>query len=117
MSDTRFLYGIANCDTVKKAKKWLDNNQISYQFIDFKKQGANPEDVCNWIERAGIGKVLNKRGTTWRKLSAEQQEFRSQEEAVNLICENPTLIKRPVLVDGETLEIGFKENNYQAVFK
>lgn len=117
MSDKIYLHGIPNCDTVKKAKKWLDEHSIDYQFVNFKKDGINADDVSSWIEQAGLDIVLNKRGTTWRKLSPEQQSIDSNEDAVKLICTESSLVKRPVLVRGETLlQIGFKPEIYETLF-
>lgn len=116
MTDTVLLYGIPNCDTIKKARKWLAEQGIDYQFIDFKKQGVDRQNLAEWIDRLGIETVINKRGTTWRKLSAEQQCLDSTEQAIELICSEPSLIKRPVLVAGSTLEIGFKPERYQTLF-
>lgn len=111
------LYGISNCDTVKKAKKWLDENGIEYSWIDFRKDGIEKTQVDHWLQAAGLDTVLNKRGTTWRKLSPEQQAFSSNEEAAKLICLEPTLIKRPVMEHGGQVYIGFKPENYEAIFK
>lgn len=110
------LHGISNCDTVRKTKKWLDTNKVDYKFIDFRKDGIEKSDVQRWVEQAGLDKVLNKRGTTWRKLSENQQNFKSEEEAITLLHREPTLIKRPVLEFDEKIEIGFDETNYKAIF-
>jgi len=110
------LYGISNCDTVRKAKKWLDENAVSYEFIDFRKDGIEAKSIQQWVESAGLEKVLNKRGTTWRKLPESQQHFSSNEEAIQLLTQQPTLIKRPVLETEDQLEIGFSETIYQELF-
>lgn len=111
-----FLHGIPNCDTVKKARNWLDDNQIDYQFINFKKDGIKPEEVKEWINQAGVEIVINKRGTTWRKLSDEEKGFTNTKEAVALICANTSIVKRPVLVGDGLLQIGFKPEEYNAIF-
>lgn len=110
------LHGIANCDTVRKAKKWLDTQSIDYQFIDFRKDGIELTDVEKWVAKAGLEKVLNKRGTTWRKLSEAQQNFSTEQEALKLLTTEPTLIKRPVLEFGDHVEIGFSESTYKTLF-
>ena len=110
------LYGISNCDTVRKAKKWLDANAVSYEFIDFRKDGIQKQAIQQWVESAGLEKVLNKRGTTWRKLSESEQNFSTTDEAIALLAEQPTLIKRPVLETNNKLEVGFSETTYQELF-
>ena len=115
MSDVK-LHGISNCDTVRKTKKWLEANNIAYTFVDFRKDGIEKSDVARWVELSGLEKILNKRGTTWRKLSKSQQNFASEQEAIELLFTEPTLIKRPVLEFKEHIEIGFSESNYKALF-
>ena len=111
------IYGISNCDTVKKAKKWLDAEQIDFDYHDFRKDGLQPSDVEKWVSAAGLDKLLNKRGTTWRKLDEEQQlAAQDQSKAIALIVAEPTLIKRPVLEFNDHIEIGFSEPRYQTIF-
>lgn len=103
------LYGISNCDSVKKAKRWLDANGLQYTFHDYKKQGVPNAEAERWIAEAGVTRVLNKRGTTWRKLSTEQQAMADTPEgALNLITEHTSLIKRPIITCGSRLLIGFE---------
>jgi len=114
------LYGISNCDTVKKAIKWLNNNNISYQFHDFKKQGL-PEEILKGFEHKGDWKLLlNKRSTTFRNLSDEIKTSLADnidsEVAFKTVLAQPTLLKRPVLIHNETLHLGFKEAQYSEVF-
>jgi len=111
-----FLHGIPNCDTVKKAKNWLDEHNIEYQFVNFKKEGIDPKQVTEWIEKAGIETIINKRGTTWRKLSDEEKNVTNTEEAVALICANSSIVKRPVLVGEQLLKVGFKPEIYRDIF-
>ena len=117
MSHRVLLHGIPGCDTVKKARKWLDDKGVDYQFVNFKKDGIDASHVSRWIEQVGLEAVLNKRGTTWRKLDPERQSFKNDREAIELICQQPSLVKRPVLVNGETLQIGFKPELYEILFK
>lgn len=103
------LYGIPNCDTVKKARVWLDARGIAYAFHDYKKLGADPAQVAAWVAQAGLDKVLNRAGTTFRKLSEEQKAGLDTAKAVALMVEQPSLIKRPIVVHSGGLLVGFKE--------
>ena len=111
------LYGIPNCDTVRKARKWLEAEGIEYQFHDFKKQGVTEEALRDWISHAGLDTVLNRRGTTWRKLPESDREGLDEQKATALLVEHSSMIKRPILqmADG-TVYIGFKPEQYQAIF-
>ena len=107
------LYGIKNCDTVKKARRWLESNEVEYQFHDFRQDGLDKKQLTAWVENLGWESVVNKRSTTWRNLSDEEKEISSNAKAVKLLAANPTLIKRPVVVKNKTLLIGFKEAEFQ----
>lgn len=110
------LYGIKNCDTVKKARKWLDTNNIRHQFHDVRIDGLNLKMVENWLQTAGWETVLNKRGTTWRKLDLELQQQVGEHNVAELLLAHPAMIKRPVLdIDG-TITIGFKAYHYNEIF-
>lgn len=108
------LYGIPNCDTVKKARVWLDAHGIAYTFHDYKKQGADAAQVASWVQQAGLEKVLNKAGTTFRKLTPEQKADLSPESAVALMVELPSLIKRPIAEHPGGLLVGFREAEWAA---
>ncbi|MCK9636585.1 MAG: ArsC family reductase [Methylobacter tundripaludum] len=110
------LYGIKNCDTVKKARTWLDQNGIAYRFHDFRTDGLTPELLQHFAEHIDWTKLLNRSSTSWRQLSAEQQSDLTQEKAMQLMLETPTLIKRPVLDAGDKLILGFsaKDDGYAA---
>lgn len=109
------IYGIPNCDTVKKARKWLDANGVEYIFHDYKKQGADPEKVAAWIEQAGLDLVLNKRGTTFRKLSDEEKaQAGDSHGAVALLVQHPSMIKRPIAEHSQGILVGFKEDEWSA---
>lgn len=114
---TIHLYGIPNCDTVKKARRWLDAQGIGYTFHDYKKEGADPEKLAAWIEAEGVDTVLNRRGTTWRKLPDAEKEGVDAEKAVRLLEENPSMIKRPVVEHGGALLVGFKEDAWAAALQ
>ena len=104
------VYGIPNCDTVKKARKWLEAEGMDFTFHDFRKDGLEESLAADWVARLGADVVINKRGTTWRKLSDEQKNITSDAEAIALILESPAMIKRPVFDKGGDLHVGFKED-------
>lgn len=108
------IYGIKNCSTVKKALEKLDNLGLVYQFHDYKKLGIDKQTLENWIEKVGIDVVLNKKGTTWKKLTDDQKQQADKEIAIaiELMIENPSMIKRPILVGQGKLIVGFDENLY-----
>ena len=102
------LYGIPNCDTVKKARTWLDENGVEYQFHDFKKQGVPPEQLKRWTQAAGWETLLNRKGTTWRKLDAAAQAGAADSAGAQaLMLANPSVIKRPVVDWGKGITVGF----------
>ena len=103
------LYGIPNCDTVKKARAWLADNGVAYAFHDFKKQGVPGEHLDRWLREAGWEKLLNRQGTTWRKLDpAAQQAAGDAAGARALMLAQPSVIKRPVVEwDGGAVTVGF----------
>ncbi|MCB2060770.1 MAG: ArsC family reductase [Novosphingobium sp.] len=107
------LYGIPNCDTVKKARKWLDGKGIGYEFHDYKKQGADAGKLKNWVEQAGWEKVLNRAGTTFRKLPDADKEGLDAKKAVAVMAANPSCIKRPVVEHPGGLLVGFKEAEWE----
>jgi arsenate reductase len=107
------LYGIPNCDTMKKARRLLDDNGVEYTFHDYKKLGVPEKNLRNWVKQAGWDTVLNRRGTTWRKLDDEVKDTVDAESAIQIMLENPSIIKRPVLESGGLLLVGFRESDYQ----
>jgi Spx/MgsR family transcriptional regulator len=111
------LYGIKNCDTVKKARSWLDSNGISYHFHDYQVDGLTQERLQEFVDCLGWDKMLNRSSTSWRQLSPEQQVNLTEAKAIQLMLDVPTLIKRPILVNGNAVLIGFKPDTYQAQFK
>jgi Spx/MgsR family transcriptional regulator len=110
------LYGIKNCDTVKKAQKYLNDNSVQYQFHDFRVEGINKQLVETFIDKLGLEKVINKRSTTWKQLSDSDKENLDETSAIALCVANPTLIKRPVLEHSGNYFIGFKADDYQQIF-
>lgn len=110
------VFGIRNCDTMKKAFAWLDAHGVAYTFHDYKTAGAPRADLERWCDRAGWEKLLNRAGTTFRKLPEAAKADLDREKAIALMREFPSLIKRPILESGETLELGFKPERYAAIF-
>ena len=107
------LFGIKNCDTVKKARQWLDENSIAYRFHDFRIDGLTLAQLIDFTARKDWNLLLNRSSSSWRQLSAEQQSDMTLEKAIALMLSTPTLIKRPVLDTGDQLIIGFKADHYQ----
>ena len=101
------IYGIKNCDTMKKAFAWCEEHGVTYDFHDYKKLGVERARLVNWCKALGWKTLVNTRGTTWRKLTPEQQDITTQSQAVALMLENPSLIKRPVVEAGGQLLVGF----------
>ncbi|MDV6251506.1 ArsC family reductase [Vibrio sp. EA2] len=110
------MFGIPNCDTIKKAKKWLEAEGIAYEFHDFRKQGVDEALVTEFCDALGWEIVLNKRGTTFRQLTQEQKDSLNEENAIKLLVENPAMIKRPILKVNDQLHIGFKADQYTTIF-
>ena len=110
------VYGIKNCDTVKKARHWLEQNNVEYQFHDFRKDGLSQVKVNNWIKHIEWETLLNRRGTTWRKLSNQDKESINKSSVVKLMIAQPTLIKRPVIEVNKEIIVGFSEEIYQNTF-
>lgn len=106
------LYGIPNCDTIKKARKWLSDNGKDYSFHDYKKQGVPEKELRNWVKQLGWETLLNKRGTTWRKLDEATKNSVNEASAIQIMLDNPSIIKRPVLSSGKTLLVGFSAEEY-----
>jgi Spx/MgsR family transcriptional regulator len=107
------LYGIPNCDTVKKARAWLDQRGIGYAFHDYKKLGADPERLAEWCAAVGWEKVLNRAGTTFRKLDEADREGLDQARAIRLMTEYPSMIKRPIVEHPGGLLVGFKQEEWE----
>jgi len=110
------LYGIKNCDTVRKARRWLETQQIEYTFHDFRLDGLTKELLKDFLKHIDWELLLNKRGTTWRKLSENQKRDINNQKAISLMHENPTLIKRPVLNHEGKYLVGYNEDKYENAF-
>jgi arsenate reductase len=112
------LYGIANCSTVKKARLWLEQHDVSAEFHDFKKLGVDAAMLRNWAKQVGWEKLLNRQGTTWRQLPDDVKAATDNENAaLALMLEKPSIIKRPIAENADkVLHVGFDENTYQTLF-
>jgi Spx/MgsR family transcriptional regulator len=110
------LHGIKKCDTVKKARSWLKLQQIEYTFHDFRVDGLTKNMLEDFLKHVEWETLLNKRGTTWRKLPDKQKHDVNKKKALELMYQNPTLIKRPVLAYGMKYFVGFSETDYEKIF-
>jgi arsenate reductase len=108
------VYGIPNCDTVKKARTYLDGRGLGYQFHDYKKAGVAAADLERWASQVGWEKLLNKAGTTFKKLPDSDKVDIDETKAIALMMANPSMIKRPVVEGGKTLLVGFNPAVYDA---
>ncbi len=110
------VYGIKNCDTMKKARAWLDAHNIAYGFHDYKIAGADQSLLEGWVKQVGWEILLNRAGTTFRALPDADKADLTQKKAIALMSAQPSMIKRPVLIVGDKMIVGFKAENYQAEF-
>lgn len=110
------IYGIKNCDTMKKARAWLDQRGVAYAFHDYKAAGIDRATLEGWARKAGWEVLLNRAGTTFRKLPDAAREGLTEAKAIGLMLDQPSMIKRPVLDIGGTLLVGFKPEQYEAAF-
>ncbi|MGV6818221.1 MAG: ArsC family reductase [Thiotrichales bacterium] len=110
------LYGIKNCDTIRKARRWLADHDIDYEFHDFRSDGVDATQLQSWAAELGWETLLNRRGTTWRKLPEAQREGIDEKRAIALMVEHPAMIKRPVLDLGDRRIVGFKEAQNETLF-
>ena len=116
MSKNVHLYGIKNCDTVRKSIKWLAEKQIESEFHDLKKEALDEALIVEWLDHVDKDKLINKRGLTWRKIPSENKILNEQNEVIRLIQENPTVVKRPVIFNGTFWSVGFKPDDWEALF-
>lgn len=114
---TVLLYGIPNCDTVKKARTWLASNGVDHTFHDFRKQGVDEALLRGWLAHVPLATLLNRKGTTWRALSdADKARAEHEAGAISLMQQSPSLIKRPVLVHDGRVAVGFSSDSYATLF-
>jgi arsenate reductase len=110
------LYGIRNCDTMKKARLWLDSHGVAYVFHDYKAEGIDAQRLGAWLKQAGWETLLNRAGTTFRKLPDSERENLTEKKAIALMLAQPAMIKRPVLAIDDAITVGFKPETYERVF-
>ncbi|KPH58275.1 hypothetical protein AMS58_18645 [Pseudoalteromonas porphyrae] len=110
------LYGISNCDTIKKAKKHLADHNIDFKFHDYRKDGISHEMVSEFAQHIDWQDLVNKRGTTYRQLSDEQKENLDKQSALAILVEQPAMIKRPVLIHNSNYHLGYKAAQYDEIF-
>ncbi len=110
------LYGIPNCDTMKKARAWLAEHGIEYVFHDYTKAGIDETSLRSWVDELGWEVLLNRRGMMWRKVPQEVKDNIDEASAVALMLETPSIIKRPVLDTGDARHVGFKAEQYETIF-
>ncbi len=111
------LYGIKNCDSVRKARRWLESGEVKYQFHDLRTDGVEPSLLQDWIEQLGWEKLLNRRSTTWRQLPDNEKTELDARKAAALMLQHPTLIKRPLLDNGSRCLAGFDQQSWQALLE
>ncbi|RUO22223.1 arsenate reductase [Aliidiomarina iranensis] len=110
------VFGIKNCDTVRKARKWLKEHDVNYQFEDLKTTPLAGSTIEHWLNQVGADILVNKRGTTWRQLPDDDKGELTLPRTIHLIQSNPTLLKRPIVVKGSEITVGFNEGEWQERF-
>ncbi len=103
------IYGIKNCDTIRKTLKWFNDNNVSYEFIDYKKEPPTPDVAAHFLEAHNWETIINKRGTTWRKLDEQTKNAMNAQLAINLMIEQPSVIKRPIIEANGEIIVGYDE--------
>jgi arsenate reductase len=116
MAKSVTIYGIKNCDTMKKARAWLDKHGVAYEFHDYKTAGVDRVKLEGWSRAAGWETLLNKAGTTFRKLPEKDRDNITEKKAIALMLEQPSMIKRPVIESSGKLLVGFKPEQYDKAF-
>ena len=111
------IYGIKNCDTMKKARSWLEDRGVAYEFHDYRALGIDRAHLESWIDQAGLDTVLNRAGTTFRKQPDAERGNLTREKAIALMLDQPSIIKRPVLETKDKLLVGFKPEIYADTFR
>ena len=116
MPKTLNLYGIPSCDTCRQARKWLDENDIAYDFHDVRSEGLDAQMLERWSKRLGWEKLLNKQSLTWRKVPQVDRDNMNKSRALLTMIEHPTLLKRPVLESTRMMAVGFSPDRYEEIF-
>jgi len=109
------LFGLKNCDTCRKAKKWLEAENLAYSFLDVRSDGVSEDELAHWVDVLGWENLLNRRGTTWRTLDETDKADLDQAKALKLMLQAPALMKRPVFVAGDIVILGFKQDQMDAL--
>ena len=110
------IYGIKNCDTMKKAFDWLTANNVLYEFHDYKKMSISEQKIQEWLTQKPWNVLINRAGTTWKKLSDEEKSI-DEKGAIKLMMEKPSMIKRPIIENDKIVVMGFNSDTYQQIFK
>ena len=116
MVDAVTLYGIPNCDTIKKARAWLSDHEVEFKFHDYRKQGLDKKQLQSMVSALGWESMLNRRGSTWRALPDTLKNRINLESAISVMLDNPAIIKRPILAKDDQLHLGFSAAQYQEIF-
>ena len=111
------VYGIASCDSCRKARHWLEENGIEFRFHDFRRDGLEVQMLERWCEQLGWDKLLNRQSLTWRRIPEADRENIRKDRALAAMLEHPTLVKRPVLERGKFVAVGYSEDAYRRVFR
>ena len=114
--DETIVYGIPSCDTMRKARRWLDEHDVAYSFHDYKKAGIDAAKLEAWSAKVGWDQLLNRRGTTYRKLDESERDGIDEAKAIRLMGERPSLIVRPVVERGDEVIVGFDDTLYTKLF-
>jgi Spx/MgsR family transcriptional regulator len=107
------MYGIKNCDTIKKARRWLEQHKLDYQFVDYRQDGLTPDKLAEFCLKLGWQNILNTRGTTYRALPSDTKDTMTEQLALDLMLQQPAMIKRPLLQWNDAFILGFNAENYQ----
>ncbi len=111
------IHGIPNCDTMKKARRWLEEHGIGYRFHDFRKEGVEEQRLREWADQVGWETLLNRRGMMWRRLPQEVRDGIDEQRALRIMRETPSIIRRPVLVKDGRVTVGFSEETYRELLE
>lgn len=109
------MYGIRNCDSIKKARQWFDKHKVEYIFHDYKKNRIDEKTLRNWCQTVNFEELLNRRGTTWRKLADSKKKNVDLDKAITIMMANASIIKRPVVVGRGIIIVGFNQSQYESL--
>lgn len=109
------IFGISNCDTVRKTKKWFSTNGVSFEFHDFRKDGLSESLIAQWLDQVELSVLVNRRSTTWKQLTDTEKSDIDSGNAIAILTQYPTLVKRPVVSTGESIIIGYNEQQFHSL--